>query len=157
MIEKHIRFVSPQSVRIAASRADTYAALTRFVREPQASEAGAPEILAHDGNTFLVKFTIRLPKRTIVTQEEVVLYPPAIITFRHLAGPFKMAYEVFTAVALTPHETQVTYMGQYALKHYDWPIIGWLVHRFIVLPRYNVAIAQHLERVKRIAEHEQPL
>jgi hypothetical protein len=87
----------------------------------------------------------------------VVLYPPAIITFRHLAGPFKMVYEVFTAVAMTPHETQVTYMGRYALKHYDWPIIGWLVHRFIVLPQYDAAIARHLERVKRIAEQEQPL
>lgn len=46
----------------------------------------------------------------------------------------------------------VNYMGQYRNRRFDLPLLGRLIHRFAVLPRYDPIIAGHLAEVKRRAE-----
>ena len=147
-----LRFLSPQRVRVRAPLDATFAAMTVFGKAATRPGQGHAEVLSREGNVYRIRFTSYAGTSRYVTEEEVTIYPPNIVTYRHLTGPLDDVYEVFTARPLSDAATLVTYMGQYRNKRFDWPILGWLIHRFAVLPKYDPLIAAHLADVKRRAE-----
>jgi hypothetical protein len=147
-----LRFVSPQRVRVRAPLATTFAAMTVFGKVATGPGEGHSEVLSREGNVHRIRFTSYAGKRRYITDEEVVVYPPNVVTYRHLTGPLDDVYEVFAALPLPDGLTLVNYMGQYRNKRFDWPVLGWLIHRFRVLPAYDPLIAKHLTDVKRRAE-----
>lgn len=150
-----IRFLSPQRVTVRASLERTVAELTRFGHTATRPGENHSEVLRHEGNVYRIRFTTHAGRRTFVTEEEVTVYPPNVVTYRHLSGPLDDVYEVFTAVVRSDHSTDVDYIGRYRHKRMDWPLIGWLLHRFAVRPAYDRLIAAHLRQVKRRAEAAQ--
>lgn len=147
-----IRFFSPQRVLVRASLERTFAEMTRFGHAATRPGENHAEVLRREGNVYRIRFTTHAGRRTFVTEEEVTVYPPNIVTYRHLAGPLDDVYEVFTAVPRPDGVTDVDYIGRYRHKRMDWPLLGWLLHRFAVLPTYDRLIAAHLQQVKRRAE-----
>jgi hypothetical protein len=147
-----LRFLSPQRLRVRAPLAATVAAMAAFGKVATKPGEGHSEVLSREGNVYRIRFTSYAGRRRYVTEEEVIVYPPDIITYRHLTGPLDDVYEVFTARPQSDAVTVVNYMGQYRNKRFDWPVLGWLIHRFVVLPRYDPLIANHLADVKRRAE-----
>jgi hypothetical protein len=147
-----LRVLSPQQIRVRAPLAQTFAAMTVFGKVATKPGEGHSEVLSREGNDYRIRFTSYAGKRRFVTEEQVIIYPPDIVTYRHLAGPLDDVYEVFTARPISDSVTDVNYMGQYRNKRFDWPVLGWLIHRFVVLPQYDPLIAKHLADVKRRAE-----
>jgi len=126
--------------------------MTTFGRAAMKRGASHAEVLRYGGNVYYIRFTTVAGKARFVTQEEVTVYPPNVVTYRHLAGPLDDVYEVFTALSLAATLTCINYMGQYRNRRFDWPLLGGLIHRFHVLPMYDRIIATHLADVKRRAE-----
>ncbi len=147
-----LRFLSPQRIRVNAPLEQTFAAMTAFGRTATKAGESHSEVLAQEGNVYRIRFTTYAGKSRFVTEEEVMVYPPNIVTYRHLSGPLDDVYEVFTAMPREEAVTFVNYMGQYRNRRFDLPLLGWLIHRFAVLPRYDPIIAGHLAEVKRRAE-----
>lgn len=151
-----LRFLSPQRIRVNASLAQTFAAMTAFGRTATKPGESHAEVIDRSGDVYHIRFTTYAGKHEFVTEEEVTVYPPNIVTYRHLSGPLDDVYEVFTAVPRGEALTLVNYMGQYRNRRFDLPLLGWLIHRFAVLPRYDPIIAGHLAEVKRRAEAHSP-
>lgn len=147
-----VRFLSPQRVRVNAPLAETFAAMTVFGRRATKPGESHAEVLDQAANVYRIRFTTYAGKATFVTEEEVTAYPPNLVTYRHLSGPLDDVYEVFTARPRSPVVTVVDYMGRCRNRSVDWPLLGRLIHRFVVLPRYDPIIARHLTDVKRRAE-----
>jgi hypothetical protein len=146
------RFFTPQQMVVRASPEATFAAMTAFTGSEPGCGCGPAEILQRHGNRYVVRFTTPVRAKRYITKEEVTVYEPDVVTYYHLEGPFAYVYEVFTARQQAPDRTLVNYIGQYRLKRYDLPLIGWLIHRLIVLPRYDAVIARHLAEVRGLAE-----
>ena len=147
-----LRFLSPQRIRIQAPLAATFAAMTTFGKTATKPGEGHSEVLSQNGSSYRIRFTSYAGEKEFVTEEEVVVYPPDVVTYRHLTGPLDDVYEVFTARPRGEALTVVNYMGQYRNRRFDWPLLGWLIHRLRVLPRYDPLITNHLAEVKRQAE-----
>lgn len=147
-----LRFLSPQRIRVRAPLATTFAAMTTFGKVATKRGEGHSEVLSQHGNRYRIRFTSYAGGKEFVTEEEVVVYPPDVVTYRHLAGPLDDVYEVFTAQPRGEAVTVVNYVGQYRNRRFDWPLLGWLIHRLLVLPRYDPLITNHLAEVKRRAE-----
>lgn len=147
-----IRFFSPQQIIVELPLAKTYQMMSRLGGGPGKAGENYSEVLQQDGNKYEVRFTTFAAGREIKTREEVVLYPPDVITYRHLGSPLDYVYEVFTAEKLSGGRTRVNYIGQYAWRWCNWLVLGWLVHKLLVLPRYDPVIAKHLAKVKCLSK-----
>src|SRR5262249_52244822 len=127
-------------------------AMTVFGKQATRPGESHSEVLEQRANVYHMRFTTYVGGKRYVTEEEVTVYPPHIVTYRHLSGPLANVYEVFTALPRSDRVTLVNYMGQYRHRRFDWLVLGWLIHRLLVLPRYDAIIARHLADVKRRAE-----
>lgn len=151
-IHPKTRFFTAQRVPVRASLEQTFAGLTAFGGGPKGPGQSYSEILEQDGNRSLVRFTTFSRGKRIVTKEEVTVYPPNLITYRHIEGPLAYVYEVFTVLPASSGQMVVNYMGEYRMKTNDYPVLGWLIHRFVVLPEYDAIIAKHLTQARDHAE-----
>ena len=89
--------LADQVVQIKAPREMVFQMLSAIGK---GSLPGAPgehaRVLQRDGDTLIAEFFTPSGKRIYRTVEEVRLYPPERITFRHLEGPLNYSQEAFT-------------------------------------------------------------
>ena len=119
-------------------------------RPPEGNGEGAT-VVEQDGNRLLVQFVSRDGRRIYRTLEEVHLFPPERITFRHLKGPLHHASEEFQ-LAEVAEGTCMTYRGQIECRMPWLPGAGWLVARWYVRPKYERLVSRHMAQLKEAVE-----
>ena len=115
------------------------------------AQGESSKVLERDGDTIIAEFMTPSGKRTYRTVEEVQLYPPERITFRHLEGPLVFSEEEFN---LTEQDagTELRYKGKMECRVPWMPGIGWLIAMLYVRPKYNKVIREHMKDLKVAAE-----
>ncbi len=112
-------------------------------------------VVERKDNRLLVEFMSRDGNRLYRTLEEVNLFPPERITFRHLEGPLHYASEEFR-LSEVPEGTRLSYRGQIECRMPWLPGLGWLTARFYVRPKYQGVVRRHMARLKEAAEGRKP-
>lgn len=114
-------------------------------------EGESSKVLERDGDRLTVEFFTLDGKRRYRTVEEVNLFPPERITFRHLEGPLHHSSEEFLLEEVAGG-TRLSYRGDIQCRMAWMPGMGWLVGRFYVKPKYDRVIRQHMDRLKIAAQ-----
>ena len=115
------------------------------------TQGESSRVLERDGDTIIAEFLTPSGKRIYRTVEEVQLYPPDRITYRHLEGPLEYAAEEFNLVQRDT-STELQYRGEIEYKVPLLAGIGWLTALIYVRPKYNAVIRTHMEQLKAAAE-----
>lgn len=108
-------------------------------------------VLQRDGNTLIAEFFTPSGKKTYRTVEEVKLFPPHRITYRHLEGPITYSEEEFL-LAEVAGGTQVTYIGVIEHRVPFLPGLGWLASLLYIKPKYDTVIRDHMALIRTAAE-----
>lgn len=114
------------------------------------------EVVASAGKTIgstkrgnLVEFETRVRDKVVKTVEEVVLDPPHRIGYRWIEGVLDDVEEEIRFDSIGPHESAMTYSGQFGAQQ---GVAGWLRSLVFVRPIFNRHVKDHLVEGKRIAE-----
>ena len=110
------------------------------------------KVLQRDGDTLIAEFLTPSGKKTYRTVEEVRLFPPHRITYRHLEGPITYSEEEFLLAEVASGATQLTYTGVIEHRVPFLPGLGWLASVLYIKPKYDIVIRDHMALVKKGAE-----
>lgn len=139
------------SVAIDAPRELVFQMLTSFRRGRIAGDdTESSRLISEAGNTRIVEFKTKAGSSTYTTLEEVKLFPPWRITFKHLEGPLHFSEEAFAFEETEEGQTLMTHGGSFIWKRF--PFFGWLGGIIYVRPIYHRVIRNHLAVVKEAAE-----
>ena len=105
-------------------------------------------VLQREGNTLIAEFFTPSGNKTYRTVEEVRLFPPHRITYRHLEGPITYSEEEFL-LAEVAGGTQVTYTGVIEHRVPFLPGLGWLASLLYIKPKYDTIIRDHMALIKQ--------
>ena len=108
-------------------------------------------VIEREGDTIIAEFITPSGRRSYRTVEEVVLYPPERITYRHLDGPLPYAEEEF-ALEEQDDATVLRYSGEFEYRVIMLPGMGWLIGRLYIKSKYDAVIRDHMESLKSAAE-----
>ena len=143
--------LNPHSVVIDAPRELVFQMLTAFRRgRIQGEESETSKLLSEDGNTKTVEFTTKAGPFTYTTVEEVTVYPPDRIVFKHLDGPLHFSEEKFTLEETPDGCTLLTHSGSFIWNCF--PFFGWFGGMIYTRPMFHRVIKRHLAAVKKAAE-----
>ena len=109
------------------------------------------KVLQRDGDTLIAEFFTPSGKKMYRTVEEVRLFPPHRITYRHLEGPTTYSEEEFL-LAEVAGGTQITYMGVIEYRVPFLAGLGWLLSLLYIKPKYDSVIREHMALIKKGAE-----
>ena len=139
-------------ITIDAPRPLVFQMLSAFGRGHLPGDDGeSSKVLERDGDRLTVEFFTLEGKRRYRTVEEVTLFPPERITFRHLEGPLHHSSEEFRLEEVADG-TELSYRGDIQCRMPWLPGMGWFIARFYVKPKYDRVIRQHMDRLKTAAE-----
>ena len=143
--------LKPQSIEIDAPRELVFQMLTSFRRGRIAGDdSESSRLISEDGNAKIVEFRTKAGPFTYTTLEEVKLFPPCRITFKHLKGPLHFSEEEFRFEETDDGQTFMTHTGSFIWKRF--PFFGWLGGVIYTRPMYHWVIRKHLAVVKDAAE-----
>lgn len=139
-----------QAVFINAPRELVFQVLSAMGRGrlPGSGDEGARVLERRAEGHLVVEFRTRAGRKLWRTVEEVRLFPPERVTFRHLEGPLDHSAEEFILEA-QEEGTLLRYRGEF---EYRLPVLGPLLSYLYIRPRYNAVIREHMERIKEAAE-----
>lgn len=141
----------PHTVSINAPRELVFQMLSYFGRgKPFGNNSESSRIIKRDGNRLTVEFVTETEVGTYTTVEEVRLYPPKRITFRHMSGPLRYASEEFTLEEVDARCTNLTHSGEFVWR--DMPLFGWLGGVLYIRPLFERAMVKHMAQIKQAAE-----
>jgi hypothetical protein len=144
--------LAEHSVTIKVPRPPVFQMFSSFGEEDHPGDNGErATVVEREDNLLLVEFMSSDGNRLYRTLEEVILFPPERITFKHLEGPLHSASEEFR-LAQVPDGTRLSYRGQIECRMPWLPGIGWLAAGFYVRPRYQGVARRHMARLKEAAE-----
>ena len=115
------------------------------------AQGDSSRVLERHDDTIIAEFFTSSGRRVYRTVEEVRLYPPEQVTFRHLEGPLDFAEEEFS-LDEQDRGTVVRYTGRIEYKVRWLPWTGWLIAMLYIRPKYDRIISSHLEKLKTAAE-----
>ena len=139
-------------ITIDAPRPLVFQMLSAFGRGHLPGDEGeSSKVLERDGDRLTVEFFTLDGKRRYRTVEEVTLFPPERITFRHSEGPLHHSSEEFLLEDVADR-TELSYQGDIQCRMAWLPGMGWLIARFYVKRKYDRVIRQHMDRLKTAAE-----
>ena len=116
--------LSRRRVLVKAPRELVFQTITSFGRRHRRDSAGdSSKLVSRDGDRLTVEFRTRAGLFTYTTLEEITLYPPDRVTFRHIDGPLHCAFEEFT-ITDVDGGTELRYEGEFIWSRL--PIIGWI-------------------------------
>ena len=84
------------------------------------------------------------------TVEEITLYPPERITFKHLSGPLDYVWEEFVFNDVGGYETELIHNGEIIWKKF--PFFGWLGGRIYTKPMFERVLEKHMAQIKESCE-----
>ena len=144
--------LSDQEVLIQAPRLLVFQMLSALGKGSLPGGGGeSSRVLERDGDTIIAEFLTPSGNRTYRTVEDVRLYSPERITFRHLEGPLSYSEEEFLLDEVE-EGTVLSYHGDIECRMHWLPGIGWLVARLYVKPKYDSVIRDHMDSLKAAAE-----
>ena len=144
--------LAQQRITIDAPRPLVFQMLSAFGRGHLPGDEGeSSSVLERDGDRLTVEFFTMEGKRRYRTVEEVTLFPPERITFRHLEVPLHYSSEEFRLEEVADG-TELSYRGDIQCRIAWLPGVGWLIARFYVRPKYDRVIRHHMERLKIAAQ-----
>ena len=118
-------------------------------RAPRGS-AESTRLICEDGDVKTVESRTKAGPFTYTTIEEVTLFPPERIAFRHVEGPLDFCEEEFTLKDTPEGGTLLSHRGSFIWKRI--PLFGWLGGVIYTRPMYHAVIRKHLSAVKHAAE-----
>ena len=140
-----------QSVDIDAPRELVFQMLSSYRMGRIAGEdTESSKLISEDGNVKIVEFTTKAGPFTYTTLEEVELFPPEKIAFKHLEGPLHFSEESFTFHETDDGGTLMTHSGSIIWK--TFPFVGWFGGVIYTRPMFHRVIRKHLAVVKEAAE-----
>ena len=144
--------LADQSRYIEAPREMVFQMLSAFGKGTLPGAQGeSSRILKREGNSIIVEFMTPSGGRIYRTVEEVKLFPPERISFRHLEGPLAFAEEEFKFVE-SEDGTELQYNGEIEHRVPLLPGVGWIVALLYIRPKYDAVIRAHMENAKVAAE-----
>ena len=150
MAAKPIR-LRPQTIRIDAPRELVFQMMSHFGRgRLPGDNSEASRMVCREGDRVVVEFRTRAGFFAYTTLEEVTLYPPERIAFRHLNGPLAYAAEEFAFREVAEKQTELTHSGEFVWSKF--PLFGRLGGLIYTRPVFERAIAAHMAQVKSAAE-----
>ena len=106
--------LGPQSVVITAPRELVFQLLTAFRRgRVDGDNTESTRLISEDGDTKIVEFKTKAGLITYTTVEEVTLFKPERIAFRHLEGPLHLSEEEFMLEETPDGGTLLTHSGSF--------------------------------------------
>ena len=142
--------LKPHSVLIDAPREMVFQKMTAFDRGRMPGDPNeSSEVLSRDGDSLVVEFKSRAGLFTYTTVEEVTLYPPERIAFKHLSGPLHYAYDEFMFED-RDGQTLLTHRGEIVWSRF--PFFGWLGAVVYTRPMFNRVVAKHMDIIKTTCE-----
>ena len=144
--------LSDNEVFINAPRELVFQMLSAIGRGSLPGNQGeSSRVLERDGDRIVAEFLTTSGKRTYRTVEDVRLYPPDRITFRHLESPLSYSEEEFLLKEVEGG-TALSYRGDIECRMHWLPGVGWLVAWIYVKRKYDSVIRDHMDRLKAAAE-----
>ena len=141
----------PQSVEIDAPRELVFQLLTAFRRGRVAGDSSeSTRLVSEAGDTKVVEFRTKAGPFTYTTVEEVTLFEPGRIAFRHVEGPLDFCEEEFTLEETPDGETLLTHSGSFIWSRF--PFFGWFGGIIYTRPAYHRVIRRHFATVKLASE-----
>lgn len=123
--------------------------LTAFGRGQLPGAKEKTRVMEEDGDRLVVEFTTNAIYKTYVTLEEVTLFQPDRITFKHLDGPFESCDEVFTFEELPDGQTLWRHTGSFRL---GWPVVGNVVGQNVTKRWFERVMRKHMREMKEAIE-----
>ena len=143
--------LGPQSVVITAPRELVFQLLTAFRRGRVAGDnTESTRLISEDGDTKIVEFKTKAGLFTYTTVEEVTLFKPGRIAFRHLEGPLHFSEEEFMLEETPDGGTILTHSGSFIWS--PFPFFGWFGGIIYTRPMYYRVIRKHFAVVKEASE-----
>ena len=112
--------------------------------------AESTRLISEDGDVKTVEFVTRAGPFSYRTLEEVTLYVPERIEFKHLEGPLDFSEEEFTLDETPDGGTLLTHSGSFVWNRL--PFLGWFGGVIYARPMYHSVIRKHFATVKEAAE-----
>lgn len=141
----------PHTVSITAPRKLVFQMMSHFGRGRLPGDNNeSSKVLEHEDNHLVVEFTTKTPVGTYTTVEEVRLYSPERITFKHLSGPLRYAREEFALEEVDERHTDLTHSGEFVW--HDTPLYGWLGGILYIRPVFERTMLKHMAQIKQAAE-----
>ncbi len=141
--------LTPHEVIVDAPREMVFEMLTAFGRGQLPGAKEKSRVMEEDGDRLVVEFTTDAIYRTYVTVEEVTLFRPDRITFKHLDGPLESCDEVFTFKELPDGQTLWRHTGSFRL---GWPVVGDVVGRNVTKRWFERVMRKHMREMKMAIE-----
>ena len=143
--------LKPQSIEIDAPRELVFQLLTAFRRgRVSGDNTESTKLISEEGDTKIVEFTTRAGWFTYRTLEEVTLFEPHKIAFKHLEGPLHFSEETFTLDETSDGGTILIHSGSFIWSRV--PLFGWFGGVIYTRPMYHRVIRKHLAVVKQASE-----
>ncbi len=137
-------------VLIDAPREMVFQKMTAFDRGQMPGDPDeSSEVLSRDGDSLSVKFRNRAGFITYTSVEQVTLYPPGRITFKHLSGPLHYAYDEFL-LEDRDGQTLLSHRGEIVWSRV--PLFGWLGAVLYTRPMFERVVARHMAVIKSTCE-----
>lgn len=144
--------LSYREVFISAPRELVFQMLSAIGRGSLPGNQGeSSRVLERDDDWIIAEFQTTTGRRTYRTVEEVRLYPPERIAFRHLESPLSYSEEEFLLKEVEGG-TVLSYHGDIECRMHWLPGVAWLVAWIYVKPKYDSVIRDHMDRLKTAAE-----
>ena len=137
--------LTPQALYIDAHPGIVWEILRSVGKGKLPGSRNRARLIEDHGDTLLVEFTSVDGAKERITVEEVTFYPPDRVTYAHLGGPLRSAFEEFLVQPTENGGTTLRYSGHFKAK---LPLIGPLY----VKPIFDRLVLEHIEELKRAAE-----
>lgn len=142
--------LTPQRVEIEAACPLVWEMITGVGRgQLPGSKNTARLVERKSSNLLLVEFVTHSPDKSYTTLEEMHLYPPNRITYRHLTGPLPYVREEIHLESLNEHRTALLYRGKFGTRS----LLGYILGPLYIRPRFDKLAREHLLEIKQAAEN----
>ncbi len=138
-----------QNLLIAAPQALVWELITYVGRGQIPGSKNRANLVERKSDRLLVaEFITHTDKKTYTTLEEMRLFPPDRIVYRHLTGPLPYVKEEIKLIASGEYETQLLYRGEFRTKS----ILGYVLGPLYIRPLFDRLAREHLEEIKGASE-----
>src|SRR3954454_21544073 len=133
--------LTPQNLLINAPRPLVWEMITSVGRgQLPGSKNTARLVERRSDDVLIVEFVTYSGGKTYTTLEEMTLYPPDRITYRHLTGPLPYVYEEIKLLDAGDRRTALLYTGEFEAKS----VRGYLLGPLYIRPLFDRLAREHL-------------
>lgn len=141
--------LTPQCISIDAPCPLVWELITSVGRGQLPGSKNRANLVERKGdNVLIVEFITQAGSKTYTTLEEMVLYPPDRITYRHLSGPLPYVREEIRLREQGEKRTLLLYRGVFGTRS----PAGYLLGPLYIRPLFDKLAYEHLLEIQAAAE-----